>query len=284
MAAFYNQATLSYGGNISLSNITTGEIIDVYSMTKNAIPQSYTSGSAVTFVLSILNTGATSLSNLTVTDNLGSYSVDSRNVTPLDYTEGSIRYYINGILQNSPTISSTDPLTITGINLPAGGNAMLIYETIANRFAPPGTTGTITNRATVTGTGLNTALEASAVIPANAAPVLSINKSLSPLTVAENGQITYTFVIENTGSVAADSSYNVSISDVFNPILNSITVTLNGTPLSLTTGYTYDTDTGNFATVEGQITVPAATYSQDTDTGVWNVTPGVSTLVVTGTL
>ena len=34
--------------------------------------------------------------------------------------------------------------------------------------------------------------------------------------------------------------------------------------------------------VLGRITVPAATYTQDPDTGGWVVTPGVSTLVVTG--
>ena len=42
--------------------------------------------------------------------------------------------------------------------------------------------------------------------------------------------------------------------------------------------------TGQFATVAGQITVPAATYSQDPATGVYVVQPGVSTLTVTGTV
>jgi hypothetical protein len=37
-------------------------------------------------------------------------------------------------------------------------------------------------------------------------------------------------------------------------------------------------------TVPGQITVPAATYTQDPITGAYTVNPGVATLVVTGTI
>ena len=40
----------------------------------------------------------------------------------------------------------------------------------------------------------------------------------------------------------------------------------------------------NLITVAGQITVPAATYTQDPTTGVWTITPGVSILTVTGTV
>ena len=46
--------------------------------------------------------------------------------------------------------------------------------------------------------------------------------------------------------------------------------------------YTYNELTGDFATVASQITVPAATYEQDTVTGEWIITPGVSGLVVSG--
>ncbi len=48
--------------------------------------------------------------------------------------------------------------------------------------------------------------------------------------------------------------------------------------------YTYDTATGAFATVTGALTVPAATYTQDAATGIYTVDPGVSNLVITGTL
>ncbi|MBE6902169.1 MAG: hypothetical protein E7478_06815, partial [Ruminococcaceae bacterium] len=45
----------------------------------------------------------------------------------------------------------------------------------------------------------------------------------------------------------------------------------------------YNETTGEFATLAGQITVPAATYTQD-ETGAWVITPGVSVLRVVGTV
>lgn len=48
--------------------------------------------------------------------------------------------------------------------------------------------------------------------------------------------------------------------------------------------YTYSEVTGEFATIPSQITVPAATYTQDPVTGEWIVEPGVGVLTVTGTV
>ena len=76
----------------------------------------------------------------------------------------------------------------------------------------------------------------------------------------------------------------MAVSDTFDPILNNLTVTLDGTPWAEGINYNYDAVTGVFATIPGQITVPAASYTQDPDTGAWIVTPGVTTLVVSGTI
>jgi hypothetical protein len=75
----------------------------------------------------------------------------------------------------------------------------------------------------------------------------------------------------------------VTVTDVFDPALGLISVTLNGTALAEGTGYTYDEATGTFATVPGMITVPAATYTQQAD-GSFEVIPGEAVLVVTGTI
>ena len=45
-----------------------------------------------------------------------------------------------------------------------------------------------------------------------------------------------------------------------------------------------DPATGVFATVPGQILVPAATYTQDPTTGAYTINPGTATLTVTGTV
>lgn len=284
MATFYNQATLTYNGMSTTSNITAGEIVSVLAVSKTAVVPSYAEDSRVTYVVSIVNSGTAPFTGLTVTDDLGTYSYNQLSLTPLTYVTGSIRYYVNGVLQEAPAIVTEKPLTIPGVQVPAGGNAMLIYETVTNEFAPPTADSTVVNTATVTGNGITETLAAMATIDVSEAPLLSITKSLNPISVPENGQITYTFVIQNSGNTAVTAGDTVSLTDTFNPKLNILSVSLDGTPLALGTGYTYDAASGLFTVPAGQITVPAATFAQDATTGAWSLTPGSTTLVVTGTL
>lgn len=283
MATFYNQATLNYNNTTTTSNITTGEIVDSLTATKTALVPTYTSGDNVTYVISIVNSGTTDYTGLTVTDNLGAYTYNTSTVYPLTYTPDSIRYYINGALQATPTIGATRPLTLTGISVPAGGNTTIVYETTANNFAPPAATSTITNTVTITGTGLTEPVTATETVTVLAAPMLNISKSLSPTTINGNGQITYTFIIQNMGNTATAATDNATIIDTFTPALSNITVTYNGDTMPVTTFYTYNETTGLFQTVPGQITVPAATFTQST-TGEYTVTPGIATVTVTGTI
>lgn len=283
MATFYNQATLNYNNTTTTSNITTGEIVDSLTATKTALVPTYTSGDNVTYVISIVNSGTTDYTGLTVTDNLGAYTYNTSTVYPLTYTPDSIRYYINGALQATPTIGATRPLTLTGISVPAGGNTTIVYETTANNFAPPAAASTITNTVTITGTGLTEPVTATETVTVLAAPMLNISKSLSPTTINGNGQITYTFIIQNMGNTAAAATDNATIIDTFTPALSNITVTYNGDTMPVTTFYTYNETTGLFQTVPGQITVPAATFTQST-TGEYTVNPGIATVTVTGTI
>ena len=284
MATFYNQATLTYNGTSTTSNITTGELLNVLSVTKTALTDEYTANGNVTYIINIVNTGTVSFSDITVSDDLGAYTLNQQTRTPLSFVTDSIRYFIKGVLQPATSISAGPPLRLTGISIPAGGNAVIVYETTVNQYAPLAEDDSIVNIATVSGDSITTPITASETVTAGADPTLTISKSLSPLTVTENGQLTYTFVIENTGNTAADASVNAVITDTFNPILDNISVVFNGTNWSSPTQYTYNTATGLFQTVAGQLTVPAATYTQDPTTGVWSVTPGVSTLTVTGTV
>ncbi len=284
MASFYNQATLSYNGNTTTSNITTGEILEVLSATKTALRDTYSSNEKVTYIISIINSGSTAFTGLTVTDNLGAVAGEPATRRPLTFVDNSIRYYINGVIVTAPTVTSVSPLTITGINIPAGGNAVIIYQAAVNQYAPLDTGSTIINTATISGTGLTNDIDVSESVTVDNTAMLTISKSLSPTTVTENGQITYTFIIQNLGNTAAVAADNVTITDTFNPVLDPISVTFNGKAWATDTNYTYDNTTGAFATVPGQLTVPAATYTKDPDTGAWTVHPGVSTLTVTGTV
>jgi len=96
--------------------------------------------------------------------------------------------------------------------------------------------------------------------------------------------LTYTFIIQNRGNTPAVSTDNVVLRDNFDPALSDITVTLDGATLEEGTGYTYDEATGVFASVPGVITVPAATYTQNPETGLWEIDPAVTTLIIKGTV
>ncbi|MBE6663496.1 MAG: DUF4183 domain-containing protein [Ruminococcaceae bacterium] len=284
MAQFTNQATLSYGNTVTNSNVAVGEILEVLSATKTAINATYGQDDNITYIVSILNSGSSAFNNLTITDNLGTYTFGTGTLTPLDYTDGTLRYYVNGVLQPSPIVTTTaNSLTVSGITVPANGNAILVYEVSTNGFAPLGIDGEITNQAAISGMGV-TPVSVEETVNAETRPNLSITKSISPVPVAEGETVTYTFLIQNTGNTPLVATDNAIITDLFDPILTNVQVIFNGTPWSEGTEYNYNQTTGFFETVPSNITVPAATYTQDPITGVISITPGTSTLIVTGTI
>lgn len=283
MATFFNQATLSYNGNTTTSNITTGELIEVLSAAKTAVSNTYEPDDKITYVVSIVNTGTIPYTNLTITDDLGSYTLNTETLTPLTYVDGSVKYYVNGALQTTPTVTSGPPLVFTGINVPANGNALIVYEAETNAFTPLDTTSTINNTATVSGATIGTDITATETVTAANQAELTISKSISPSTVTENSQVTYTFIIQNTGNTPAAATDNAVVTDTFNPILSDLTVTFNGTAWTSGTDYTYNTG-GTFTSLPGRITVPAATYTQNPTTGEWAINPGISILTITGTI
>ena len=231
MATFTNQATLTYNGTTTASNIVTGEILEVLSAQKNAVVDAYTAGDDITYVISILNTGQAPLTGLTLTDDLGAYTFGAQTLTPLTYANGSIRYYVNGVLQPAPTVTAQAPLTVTGLNVPAGGNAMLLYEANTNQYAPRAAGARINNTATISGAGVTNPVTAAEAVTAAERAALTINKAVSPRVVTENGALTYTFTIQNSGNTAVTPADNATVSDRFNPILSNLAVSLNGTPL-----------------------------------------------------
>ena len=284
MAVFSNQATLTYNGTSTNSNVAFGEILDVLAVTKTPVETGYSTGETVTYTVALRNTGGNALGGLTLTDDLGGYLFGANTVYPLTYVNGSVLYYVDGVLQPAPAVTAGPPLSITGISIPANGDAVIVYQTVANAFANPEAGGSIVNTVTVTGDGLSAPVTATATVDAQTAADLSISKSITPSQVVDNDRVTYTFVIQNSGNEAVLATDDAIINDLFNPILTALAVTFEGATWTEGTQYNYDETTGQFTTVAGNITVPAATYTRDAVTGEYILTPGIATLVVTGTI
>ena len=284
MAIFTNQATLTYNGSTTNSNIAYGEIVDVLTATKTAIEGTYTPGDPVTYVVTLRNTGAAALAGLTITDDLGGYIFGTTTVYPLSYEAGSLAMFVNGVPQSAPAVTVGPPMVISGITVPAGGDVVLVYQARANSFADPALGGSITNTVTITGDGLSAPVIANQTVTVAAAALLTISKSITPAQVVDNDRVTYTFVIQNNGNQAVVGTDNAIISDVFDPRLTALSVTYDGIAWTQGVQYTYDEVTGLFSTNPGFVYVPAAGYTQDPTTGAYTVNPGIATLVITGTI
>ncbi len=284
MAIFTNQATLTLGGVTTSSNIAYGEILEALTASKIALETDYTPGGAITYVVSLRNTGSTAITDLTITDNLGGYTAGGNTVYPLTLDTTDAAVFVGGVRQENAIINAGPPLTVSGITIPAGADALLVYQARANSFANPTAAGLITNTATLTAPSLTAPITVTESVPAATRPELSITKSISPAQVVDNDRVTYTFVIRNTGNQAVALSDNAIIEDTFSPILTDLAVTFNGTVWTEGNQYTYTPASGQFTTTAGALAVPAATYTQDPVTGAYTVTPGIATLVVTGTI
>jgi uncharacterized repeat protein (TIGR01451 family) len=282
MAIFTNQATLSYRNGVVTSNVVTGEIVEVLTADKNALIDNYGVGDTLTYVINIINSGNAAVDNVEVTDDLGAYEFGTSTLVPLSYVERSVAYYSNGVLQPDPAVTSGPSLIISGITVPANGSAVLIYQASVNEFAPLGEGGEITNTAEIKGACICNDVVVTETVRVSERPLLGISKAISPTTVTENGQVTYTFTVQNFGNTDAVATDDLVLTDTFDPALSRIIVTYNGDVWTEGDQYNYNEETGEFSTVASNITVPAATFTQDSETGEWNVIPGVSIVTVVG--
>ena len=180
MAVFYNKATLSYNNTVTDSNIVSGELLEVLSASKNTTADAYVVGDTITYSVGIVNSGNIAFTGLTLTDDLGAYTFGAGTNYPLTYEPNSLLVYVNGVIQVGAVATAGPPLTITGINIPAGGNVVVIYEATVNEYATPTIGGTITNTATITGGGLLSDISDSETVPVSteASFALSANHSV----------------------------------------------------------------------------------------------------------
>lgn len=285
MATFYNQAQLNYNGEAIASNRVSAELNEVISASKTALNQTYTQGDRITYTLTVTNTDDVAYSGLNVSDNLGQYTPEGATapVRPLTYVSGTARYFVNGEERGPAPVTNESPLEITGLEIPEGGNIVIVYEADVNGFAPLDTDDTIDNVATITATGLAAPVTAEESIDAIERPELSITKLISGDSFTEGDEITYTFVIENRGNTGADPDL-ITVTDTFDPVLTLAPGSVTYNDDIWTEGTEYSYNNGIFTVNAGNVEVPAATYGVDPATGETTVTPGTATIKVTGTI
>ena len=61
MATFTNQATLTYNGQTTTSNVTVGELTETLTAAKTAVVPTYGTDGRVTYILSLVNSGTAPL-------------------------------------------------------------------------------------------------------------------------------------------------------------------------------------------------------------------------------
>ncbi|MBQ2989485.1 MAG: DUF11 domain-containing protein [Clostridia bacterium] len=286
MAQITNQANLTFNyGNATgsaVSNIASATLLDPLSVEKTSVGATYRAGDRVTYVLSVLNNGSVTVTDVNLVDNLGTYTrPDGTSVTPLTYG-GEAALYIDGVF--SSAITGTETLNSVTFRIPSiapGSNALVVYAVTVNEYAPLTPNATVTNTVNVTAPSATAPISDSNTITVENYAEVVILKEMSPDPVSDGDLLTYTFTVTNTGNIPAT---DVILTDAFNPAPSNITVTVNGQTVA-STDYTYENGLLTLPTGNNyEMTVPAATVTQDPVTGVNTVVPGTLLITVTGTI
>lgn len=282
-----NQARLTYlyGGSsrgTAISNVATATVEDALEATKTSLETAYRANDEITYIITVANNCCAGDADITVTDNLGSYTPAGcpGPVTPLTYV-GPASLYVDGVLSTALQVDSGDSqVEFTVPDLPSGSNAIIIYKAQVNGFAPLAAGSSIENKATLSMTGACTqTAEVTDTIGVAAYADVSIVKSMNTCQGGCNA-ITYTFELYNSGNAPAT---NVVLTDLFDPVPAITGITVNGEAVEATEyTFTGGTLTLPAATSAQTVTVPAASISSNCQGTT--VVPGSTEIVVTGEL
>ena len=287
MATIENFATVSYtSGGISetkVSNLAEIGLESAISFTKSTLGETYGEDDVITYILSMTNTSASTITNVSITDDLGTFVFGTLELSPLTYTAPALLLIDGQDVSAQLTVdtSTAGSLVFSFPALPAGATANIVYRAAVNEYAPLDVNASVTNTATLTSDSDCADGTATATITAVSAANVSVFKQMSPNPVICGDTVTYTIRIYNYGNIAAE---NVVLTDTFNPAPENITVSRDGV-LLIGTDYTYVNGTLTVpSTAQSPVTVPAATFIRDVTTGIVNVTPGMIEYTITGTI
>lgn len=283
-----NRATVNYryGTNTAstVSNITNITLDNALNMTKSSLSGTYREGENITFIISLQNDSNDNLT-INIVDDLGTYTFEGNEYTPLTFT-GDASLFIDGVFDSAltPTVVD-DELVFESIVLPPNSNALILYSATANEFANTSVNGEITNTATATITCdcpcAGTVSDSNTITAEEFADIQVIKSGCSNNVVCGD-TLSYSIEILNFGNIPAT---DVVLTDTFTPPLSDITVSVDGVVIPQT-DYSYVNGTLTLPN-EGSATelvVPAATFTQNPTTGIFEVIPGRLEIVITGTI
>ena len=285
MPTIENFATVRYtSGGVpvtTVSNIAQIDLASSVTFNKRTVGNAYSEGDLVTYIMTVSNTSSNPLNTVSITDNLGTFTYQTGELTPLTYVGPAILLVDGQDASANLTTDSSVPsqLVFTIPALAAGATANIIYTARVNEFAPLELDSTIVNDATLTTDSDCADGNATATVTVAPAADVSIFKQMSPNPVVCGDTVTYTILLYNYGNIAAE---NVQLTDVFDPIPANITVSRNGVLLD-GTAYIYENGTLTVPATASE-TIPAATFTRDATTGEVVVTPGTVEYVITGTI
>ena len=167
-----NQASLTYqyGGVTAsaASNIATAILQETLSAAKTSLDAAYRSGQALTYILTLTNSGSAALTNVQAVDDLGTYTPagGTAAVTPLTYT-GPALLYVNGALSGPITPAAAEnAITFTIPSIPAGATAMILYKARVNGNAQLAAGASVQNTVTATADGVAESVSAAHTVTA----------------------------------------------------------------------------------------------------------------------
>ena len=282
-----NRATVNYNnGSVTstvVSNTVSTQLNNGLEINKTALTETYRPDRDITYVITVTNNGSTATERLTVTDDLGAYLSGGNRIVPLTYI-GPSQLFINGI-----SIGEITPITVTdGIlfvidNIPANSNAQIIYVARANEFAGGNVDSCIINTVTADNDCFcpcDEPVSDSYSVCVDVFADLRVVKCACPDPVVCGERLNYVIELYNYGNIPAT---DVVITDTFTPPLTDIAVSVNGSVIP-EGDYSYVNGTLILpaSDSEFEITVPAASFIRDGQTGEVSVTPGNVTVNISG--
>lgn len=280
--------TFEYGSQIGYasSNTAITTLRETISMSKTSLGSSYYLDEGIFYTIAINNNNNSEINNVKISDNLGSYfpnySISNTAFTPFTYV-GPANLYLGGTFYSEiePEIY-TDKVVFTIPSIPARSNALIIYKVSVNDRALLAPESEIVNTATLSLESILDPITASNTLTvANTADV-KIIKHMCPDPVTRGEKITYSFSLYNYGNTEA---VNVVFSDTFSPAPSSITVAVNSENLFFS-DYSYINGTLTIPAYGStfSLSIPPAEFVQNPVTGIVSISPGITTITVTGQL